>query len=374
VHRFDIATMAENIALQHAPPEPPAAPLCEPEAAPAAAALAPDTPAAVPEPPSTDDAAASSAPPLEDTMSPAKREREQNRFLCAFCHEGEDSDDPDEDPLVAVDAGTEKHPKPAVAHDQCLWWCPDLVQAEDLTWMNVGSALRRCARLKCAVCGEGHAPLGCKRKACKKNWHYPCAMEPTTGLVVYEDEFCVACPICHEVMIRRERKKQMLADEKKRAKDAAKAAAKAAAAAKKSAAAAATAASSSSSSSAPPIKAAAKGGKQPAVPKPATSKAGKKLAAPLHNPFAAPAPPPAPSAPPPPPPPPRAPSPPPIDPRFAKAEEAIAALFSSQRSEDLPLEMVRTAAGLADDELDQLLERMDAENKVMCRAGSVYLI
>ena len=38
-------------------------------------------------------------------------------------------------------------------------------------------------------CGEGDAPLGCKRAACRKNWHYPCAMEPTTGLVILEDEF-----------------------------------------------------------------------------------------------------------------------------------------------------------------------------------------
>ena len=37
--------------------------------------------------------------------------------------------------------------------------------------------------------------------------------------------------------------------------------------------------------------------------------------------------------------------------------------------------MVREAAGLDDAELNELLERMDkVENKLMCRAGSVYLI
>jgi hypothetical protein len=65
------------------------------------------------------------------------------------------------------------------------------------------------------VCGEGDAPLGCKRAACRKNWHYPCAMEPTTGLVILEDEFCVACVVCNELLIRRARKKQLALDLKK---------------------------------------------------------------------------------------------------------------------------------------------------------------
>ena len=82
----------------------------------------------------------------------------------------------------------------------------------------------------------------------------------------------------------------------------------------------------------------------------------------------------APPAPPPPPPPPAPPPPPPPDPKMVAAEAAIAKLFKDQRSEDLPLEMVKGAAGLADGDLDTLLKKMDDENKLMCRAGSVYLI
>ena len=66
--------------------------------------------------------------------------------------------------------------------------------------------------------------------------------------------------------------------------------------------------------------------------------------------------------------------PPPPDPKLVAAEAAISALFTAQRREDLPLEMVREAAGLPGDELDKLLKKMDDENKLMCRAGSVYLI
>ena len=77
--------------------------------------------------------------------------------------------------------------------------------AAEFIAVNLGKSLNRCHRLKCAVCGEGDAPLGCKRVACRKNWHVPCAMEPTTGLVIWEDEHCVACPVCAEVLERRAR-------------------------------------------------------------------------------------------------------------------------------------------------------------------------
>jgi hypothetical protein len=134
------------------------------------------------------------APPKE------KRPREPDK-VCAFCHDGEDSDDPDEDPLIPIESGQ----KQLYAHENCIWWCPDLYQDRDLKWQNVGKALRRCHTLKCAKCGEGDAPLGCKREACRKTWHYPCALDPEQGLVILEDEFCVACPKCHEILKREER-------------------------------------------------------------------------------------------------------------------------------------------------------------------------
>lgn len=143
---------------------------------------------------------------------PAKRvAAPRSRELCAFCHEGEDSDDPDDDPIVRTDTVVRK--KQVYAHLECLNWCPDLYQLEDETWQNVSKALNRCHRLKCAKCGEGDAPLGCRRAACKKNWHYPCAMDPSSGLHIYEDEYCVACPVCHEVLEARRKKKERIAAE-----------------------------------------------------------------------------------------------------------------------------------------------------------------
>ena len=47
-----------------------------------------------------------------------KHEREFAGQLCAFCHEGEDSDDPDEDPLIPVETGRAKQ---HYAHENCIW-------------------------------------------------------------------------------------------------------------------------------------------------------------------------------------------------------------------------------------------------------------
>ena len=49
--------------------------------------------------------------------------------------------------------------------------------------------------------GEPHAPLGCKRKACKKSWHYPCAMEPTEGKP-NELEFSMRSPLSNKFAIK----------------------------------------------------------------------------------------------------------------------------------------------------------------------------
>ena len=356
----------------------------------------------------------------------SKRERAGKDAKCVFCHEGEDSDDPDDDPLVSVVAGKKGK---QYAHEECLWWCPQLTQGVDGSWQNVGSELSRCHRLKCAVCGEADAPLGCLRKSCRKNWHYPCAMEPTTGLVVYAEENCVACFICSEVLRRRARKKEKQNEEHFRAgrkksvrlTDEEKIVAKYAAIArgeKPTDYGAATAPKSKASLAAPkakpqqkaPVsKAAAKpnilsplsdfNNKAPKASKPkgaaepphfagapfAVSKAAAKpnILSPLSDfnnkapkaskpkgaaepphfagaPFAAP--------------PPANDGPLSADSEVA-ATQKIAELFLHSRADDLPLAEVRAAAQLStDEELTELMKRLDAADKFMLYQERVYLI
>ena len=66
--------------------------------------------------------------PAASPAAPAsskKHERELAEVLCAFCHEGEDSDDPDEDPIIPIETGRAKQ---HYAHENCIWWCPDVWQ------------------------------------------------------------------------------------------------------------------------------------------------------------------------------------------------------------------------------------------------------
>ena len=55
--------------------------------------------------------------------------------VCAFCDEGEDSDDADEDPVIDTKhtAGGRK----IFAHELCLDWTGDIWQDDEYNWVNV---------------------------------------------------------------------------------------------------------------------------------------------------------------------------------------------------------------------------------------------
>ena len=85
------------------------------------------------------------------------------------------------------------------------------------------------------------------------------------------------------------------------------------------------------------------------------------------------------AAPPPPvapPPPAAAPAPPPLGFDYEESVRAISRLFQKERTEDLPVEQLRTVAcaELSDAHFATLLERLDDENKVMVHAGTAYQI
>ena len=144
-----------------------------------------DKPAAAEQPsaPAKPSAAAVVSAAAEQPSAPEKH-------VCAFCDEGEDSDDADDDPIIDT-----KHTvanKKIFAHEACLDWTGDIWQDEDYAWVNVAKSYSRCRRIKCAKCGEPGASLGCKRAACSKSWHVPCAFEPTEKLGE-----CAWIPTCH---------------------------------------------------------------------------------------------------------------------------------------------------------------------------------
>ena len=134
--------------------------------------------------------------------------------MCAFCNEGEDSDDADEDPVI--DTKQTLANKNIFAHELCLDWTGDIWQDEQYAWCNVGRALSRSRKLKCAQCGEHGASLGCRRPACTKSWHVPCAFElrDHQKLAVDEEEHMVACPGCAKTLEREAEERLRLEREK----------------------------------------------------------------------------------------------------------------------------------------------------------------
>ena len=125
--------------------------------------------------------------------------------ICAFCNEGEDSDDADDD--MVVDTKHMLKDRKIYAHENCLDWTGDIWQDEAYAWCNVQKSLSRSRKLKCAKCGEFGASLGCKRSACSKSWHVPCAFEPTEKLVIDEDNQLVGCAACVKILEREEEQK-----------------------------------------------------------------------------------------------------------------------------------------------------------------------
>lgn len=90
---------------------------------------------------------------------------------------------------------------------------------EKKVWHNIDVTLKRCKRLKCDVCKEPHAPLGCQRMGCRKTFHQPCAIK--ANCVFDEEKFLISCFVCDEVMKAREKKREKLEAEKKAKKEAA---------------------------------------------------------------------------------------------------------------------------------------------------------
>jgi len=79
------------------------------------------------------------------------------------------------------------------AHDQCLLWCPEVYElAEGREFVNVAPAYRRARRgMPCGACGRPGATLGCRVKACRRNYHGLCALLVGDGLDT--EAFAVSC-------------------------------------------------------------------------------------------------------------------------------------------------------------------------------------
>ena len=78
------------------------------------------------------------------------------------------------------------------AHVECALWAPNCYQGPDGDILGVAAELQRAARLKCSVCKQGGAALGCSVPRCRKSYHLPCAR--IAGVVFDTQTFTALCP------------------------------------------------------------------------------------------------------------------------------------------------------------------------------------
>ncbi|CEJ00195.1 hypothetical protein RMCBS344292_14260 [Rhizopus microsporus] len=111
--------------------------------------------------------------------------RWKRRKVCAFCN---DDDDTSEDlgsfigPFIIATYnknGVEKK-RSFWAHDACARYSPEVFCTPEGKWYNVTLALRRGRGMRCYVCKEKGATIGCFESKCSKSFHLPCSQKPVS--------------------------------------------------------------------------------------------------------------------------------------------------------------------------------------------------
>eukprot|EP00698_Gefionella_okellyi_P000473 TRINITY_DN10426_c0_g1_i1.p1 TRINITY_DN10426_c0_g1~~TRINITY_DN10426_c0_g1_i1.p1 ORF type:complete len:824 (-),score=170.23 TRINITY_DN10426_c0_g1_i1:60-2531(-) len=103
---------------------------------------------------------------------------------CAFC--GDTGPIHDHPPMEV-----EKADGWTFAHQPCIYWTPESYTLQDGGYGGVAKGLSRGRQLKCFLCKQTGAPIGCWSAHCQKTYHYPCARND--GCLMHEDTRQVYC-------------------------------------------------------------------------------------------------------------------------------------------------------------------------------------
>ncbi|KAI8603362.1 hypothetical protein EDD21DRAFT_369349 [Dissophora ornata] len=119
----------------------------------------------------------------------------KDRKVCAFCNDDGNSKDHFIGPYPFLLASTNRYgdtkKKHFWAHDACARHSPEVIQGTDGTWFNVSMAMRRGRTVRCAVCKEKGATIGCFDPKCGRSFHVPCTGKPMSH---FEDGVIFWCP------------------------------------------------------------------------------------------------------------------------------------------------------------------------------------
>jgi len=77
-------------------------------------------------------------------------------------------------------------------HELCAIWTPDVYLDDTNRFKDLKKALKRCKKLRCSLCADFGAGLGCLNKECKQTYHFLCAKE--SNCLFVGSKFIIYCP------------------------------------------------------------------------------------------------------------------------------------------------------------------------------------
>ncbi|KAG0361255.1 hypothetical protein BG005_008806 [Podila minutissima] len=143
---------------------------------------------------------------LDNDQSYVYLDQWRERKVCAFCNdEGTANKDPFIGPYPFLLASTNRYgdakKKNFWAHDACARHSPEVIQGKDGTWYNVSMAMRRGRTVKCTLCKEKGATIGCFEPKCYRSFHVPCTGKPMSH---FEDGVIFWCPQHEKALLQRD--------------------------------------------------------------------------------------------------------------------------------------------------------------------------
>ena len=99
-------------------------------------------------------------------------------LTCAFCGKGPSEEHPLPDPRVSAHPLLIHRGKKRVwVHYDCVVAAPGVYVDTDNKWHGITKEIVRARKLKCHICKEPGASIGCANPRCQKSAHLPCALE-----------------------------------------------------------------------------------------------------------------------------------------------------------------------------------------------------
>lgn len=77
-------------------------------------------------------------------------------------------------------------------HTNCAMWSAEVFEEIDGSLQNVHSAISRGRKIKCTVCQNRGATVGCNVKSCGEHYHYPCARSINCAFMTDKTVYCPA--------------------------------------------------------------------------------------------------------------------------------------------------------------------------------------